>query len=166
MPRAKGRAPGGAENCNAVAWGGPWRWNAARIVALLFVVGTVAEGVSRRSHEGLRLVAWWLAAHGASNAWAVLGAVSLRALGGHHGRELARVGLLSVGALDLRWASRGRVVTVARGDALAAAVRALRAAGCGRSVIFAELVALVRVWSPATAADDVARAMRRGGVRP
>lgn len=157
-------ASGGAENCNAVAWGGPWRWNAARVVALLVVVGLVGEGCSGRSHEGVRLVAWWLVAHGASNALAVLGAMEPRACGGVHACEVARLGLLAAGALDVRTAKAGRLAVVARGDVLRAAVLALRAAGCSREVIAAELVALVRVWSPATAAEDVARAMR-GRVR-
>ena len=154
------RAAGGAENCNAVPWGGPWRWNAARVVALLVVVGLVGEGVSGRSWEGLRVVAWFLCAHGASNAWAVLGASSVASLGGLHGEELGRVALLAVGALDVRAATGGRVAVVARRDVLVAAVRALRGAGCSREVIAAELVGLVRMWSPATAAEDVARAMR------
>lgn len=157
-------ASGGAENCNAVPWGGPWRWNAARVVALLVVVGLVGEAVSRRSHEGARLVAWRLVAHGASNAWAVLGAMSPRACGGVQAFEVARLALLAVGAFDVRTAKAGRLAVVARGDVLRAAVLALRAAGCSREVIAAELVALVRVWSPSTAAQDVSRAMR-GRVR-
>lgn len=155
---------GGAANCNALAWGAPWRWTEARVVALLVVVGVVGEGASGRSWEGLRLVAWYLVAHGACNAWAVLGASSVAALGGLHGEELARVALLSVGALDARAAAGGRAPVVARRDVLVAAARALRAAGCRREVIAAELVALVAIWSRETAEVDVWRAMRAAGM--